>query len=146
MLNWSKANKKAGKPFDFTNFFHNLKGFDGVFIIDALYKMNLKVTDIMATGTKMLHFKHKHLTFKDTLCFLNMPLTNFTKTFGLKELKKGWFPHNFSKLENLEYEGEIPSIQFYEPAEMNKENKEERETWHANKFPMGWFGTSNQKC
>ena len=95
ILNWSKANKKAGRPYEFTIFFHNLKGFDGVFIIDAIYKMNLKVSEIMATGTKMLHFKHKHLTFKDSLCFLNMPLTNFTKTFRLKELKKGWFPHVF---------------------------------------------------
>ncbi|CAH3157607.1 unnamed protein product, partial [Porites lobata] len=78
--------------------------------------MNLKVTGIMATGTKMLHFKHKNLTFEDSLSFLNMPLTNFTKTFGLKELKKGWFPHKFSKLENLDYEGQIPSLQFFEPA------------------------------
>ena len=67
MLNWSKANKKAGRPYDFTIFFHNLNGFDGVLIIDALYKMNLKVSEIMATGTKMLHFKHKHLTVKDSL-------------------------------------------------------------------------------
>lgn len=113
MLRWVKENKKEGKPYHFTIFLHNLKGFDGVFIIDALYKTNLKVTDIMATGTKMLHFKHKHVTFKDSLCFLNMPLTNFTKTFGLKELKIGWFPHKFSKLENLDYEGPIPSLQFF---------------------------------
>ena len=78
LLNWSKANKKAGRPYDFTIFFHNLK-----------------VSEIMATGTKMLHFKQKHLTVKDSLCFPNMPLNNFTKTFRLKELKKGWFPHVF---------------------------------------------------
>ena len=137
MLRWVKKNKKEGKPYHFTIFFHNLKGFDGVFIIDALYKMNLKVTDIMATGTKMLHFKQKHLTFKDSLCFLNMPLTNFTKTFGLKELKKGGFPHKFSKLENLDYEGPIPSLQFFEPAQMNKEKKEECKTWHAEQVIEG---------
>lgn len=73
----------------------------------------------------MLHFKHKHFTFKDSLCFLNMPLTNFTKTFGLKELKKGWLPHKFSKLEHLEYEGQIPFLQFFEPAQMDKGKKEE---------------------
>ena len=108
-----------------------------MFIIDALYKMNLKVTGIMATGTKMLHFKHKNLTFEDSLSFLNMPLTNFTKTFGLKELKKGWFPHKFSKLENLDYEDQIPSLQFFEPAQMNKEKKEEYETWHAEQVIEG---------
>ena len=137
MLRWVKENKKEGKPYHFTILLHTLKGFDGVFIIDALYKMNLKVTDIMATGTKMLHFKHKHLTFKDSLCFLNMPLTNFTRTFRLKELKKGWFPHKFSKLENLDYEGPIPSLQFFDPAQMNKEKKEECETWHAEQVIEG---------
>ena len=64
MLRWVKENKKEGKPYHFTILLHTLKGFDGVFIIDALYKMNLKVTDIMATGTKMLHFKHKQPDFQ----------------------------------------------------------------------------------
>ena len=53
-----------------------------------------------------------NLVFKDSLSSLNMPLTNFTKTFGLTELKKGWFPHKFSKLENLEYEGTIPDLSY----------------------------------
>ena len=70
--------------------------------------------DGMATGTKALHFKHRNLVFKDSLSFLNMPLTNFTKTFGLTELKKGWFPHNFSKPENLECEGTIPDLRYYD--------------------------------
>ena len=93
VLRWSNNNKKQ-----LHIFFHNLKGFDGIFMLDALYKMNLKVTDIMGTGTKTLHFKHKSLVFKDSLSFLNMQLTNFTNAFGLEELKKGWFPHTFSKL------------------------------------------------
>ena len=83
----------------------------------------MKVTDIMGTGTKMFHVKHKNLIFKVSLSFLNMPLTNFTKTFGLTELKKGWFPHKFSKLENLKYEGEIPDLHYYEPQQMDKEKK-----------------------
>ena len=48
-------------------------------MIDALYKMNLKVTDIMGTETKTLYFKHGNLQFKDSLSFLNMPLTKISQ-------------------------------------------------------------------
>lgn len=97
LLQWAEEEKyKDGGAPELHIFFHNLKGFDGVLIMNTLYKQNLKVTDNMGTGTKMLHFKHKNLIFKDSLSFLNMPVTNFTKTFGLTELKKGWFPHKFS--------------------------------------------------
>ena len=86
--NGLKRRKKDGGVQEFHIFFHNLKGFDGVFIMNSLYKLNFKVSDIMGTGTKMLHFKHKNLIFKDSLSLLNMPLANFTKTFALVELKK----------------------------------------------------------
>ena len=89
LLQWAKKEKeKDGGVQEFHIFFHNLKGFDGVFIMNTLYKLNFKVSDIMGTGTKMLHFKHKNLIFKDSLSLLNMPLANFTKTFALVELKK----------------------------------------------------------
>ena len=100
-------------------------------MLDALYKMNLKVTDIMGTGTKTFHFKHKNLMFKDSLSFLNMQLTNFTNAFGIKELKKGWFPHKFSKLEHLQYEGPIPALRYYEPQHMDAKKKKACEDWHA---------------
>ena len=85
----------------------------------------------------MLHFKHKNLIFKDSLSFLNRPLTDFTKTFGLVELKKGFFPHKFSKLENLQYEGEIPPLHFYEPQHMDEEKKKACEDWHAEQVAKG---------
>ena len=105
--------------------------------MNSLYKQNLKVTDIMGTGTRMLHFKHKKLIFKDSLSFLNMPLANFTKTLGLVKLKKGFFPHKFSKLENLQYEGEIPPLHFYEPQHMDEEKKKACEVRHAEQVAKG---------
>ena len=129
---WAEAEKqeKGALP-EYTVFFHNLKGFDGVLTTNALYTQNLKVTDQFGTGTKMLHFKHHNLTFKDSLNFLNMPLAAFPKTFGLTELKKGFFPHKFSRLEHFHYEGEIPELKFFEPQHMSEEKKKECETWHA---------------
>lgn len=102
-----------------------------------MYNLNLKVTEQMGTGTKVLHFKQKNLTFKDSLNFLNMPLSSFPKTFGLTELKKGFFPHKFSKLENLQYEGSIPALQYFEPQHMSKDKKKECEEWHAEQVLEG---------
>ena len=126
-----KAEKGGGKLPEYTIFFHNLKGFDGVLTTNTLYNQNLKVTDQMGTGTKILHFRHQNLIFKDSLNFLNMPLAAFPKTFGLTELKKEFFPHKFSKLENWNYEGKIPDLCYYEPQHMFEEKKKECETWHA---------------
>ena len=129
--------KGKGKLPEYTVFFHNLKGFDGVLLMNTLYNQNLKVTNQMGTGTKILHFKHSNLTFKDSLNFLNMPLAAFPKTFGLTELKKGFFPHKFSKLENLHYEGKIPEMKYFEPQHMSKDKKKECESWHVEQVKEG---------
>ena len=136
---WAQDEKKGkgGHLPQYTVFFHNLKGFDGVLTLNTMYNENLKVTGQMGTGTKVLHFKQKNLTFKDSLNFLNMPLTAFPKTFGLKELKKGFFPHKFSKLENLDYEGPIPELHYCEPQHMNKDQKKECEEWYSQQVLKG---------
>ena len=136
---WAEAEKgeKGGNLPEYTIFFHNLKGFDGVLTTNTVYTNNLKVTDQMGTGTKILHFNHQNLIFKDSLSFLNMPLAAFPKTFGLTELKKGFFPHKFSVLEKLNYEGKIPDLCYYAPQHMSKEKKKECETWHAEQVLNG---------
>ena len=136
---WAEAEieEKGGNLPEYTIFFHNLKGFDGVLTTNTLYNKNLKVTDQTGTGTKILHFKHQNLIFKDSLNFLNMPLAAFPKTFGLTELKKGFFPHKFSTLEHFNYEGKIPDLCYYEPQHMSKEKKKECETWHAQQVKEG---------
>ena len=136
---WAEAEieEKGGNLPEYTIFFHNLKGFDGVLTTNTLYNKNLKVTDQMGTGTKILHFKHQNLIFKDSLNFLNMPLAAFPKTFGWTELKKGFFPHKFSTLEHFNYEGKIPDLCYYEPQHMSKEKKKECETWHAQQVKEG---------
>ena len=138
---WAEEEKQEnggkGKLPEYTIFFHNLKGFDGVLTTNTLYNQNLKVTDQMGTGRKMLHFKHHNLIFKDSLNFFNMPLAAFPKTFGLTELKKGFFPLKFSMLEHLHYEGKIPDLKLFEPQHMSKDKKEECETWHAEQVLKG---------
>ena len=113
--------------------FHNLKGFDGIFILHALYKAMRTVEEQLTIGAKVLSFKSGPLVFKDSLCFLPMPLSNFPATFGLTEMKKGFFPHafNIDKPEHQNYRGPIPDLSYYDPDGMSPSMKEELERWHA---------------
>ena len=139
LTKWVKEEEKMKGPntAELQVYFHNFRGFDGVFIIKQLYDMNLKVSKVLMTGQKILYFECGHLKFKDSMSFLNMPLENFTKTFGLTELKKGYFPHKFNREENLNYEGLIPDLKYYETECMNTKKKEAVEKWHGEEVLKG---------
>ena len=111
--------------------FHNLKGFDGMFLIQKLYNQQRPVEDQLTVGAKVLAFKSGPLSFKDSLCFLPMPLSAFTNTFNLTELKKGFFPHSFNIPQNQDYIGPIPDIGFYEPHAMSEKKRKELVEWHT---------------
>ena len=111
--------------------FHNLKGFDGLFIIHELYSQVREVSEQLTNGSKVMSFRSGPLIFKDSLCYLPMPLAAFPSTFGLSELKKGFFPHSFNTPNNQSYVGRIPEKHYYDPDGFNKEKKEKFELWHA---------------
>ena len=49
--------------------FHNLKGFDGMFILHEVYQHQREVVNHLTMGTKVLSFKSGPLKFIDSLCF-----------------------------------------------------------------------------
>ena len=61
-----------------------------------------------------------------------MPLSAFPATFGLTELKKGYFPHKFNipEHEHQTYVGIVPALDYYMPETMSPEGKQALETWH----------------
>ena len=93
--------------------FHNLKGFDGVFILNELNKDSRRVINQACMGVKVLTFKCGPITFKDSLCFLPFPLSAFPATFGIEEVKKGYFPHAFNTPEHQDYRGPIPALEYF---------------------------------
>ena len=111
--------------------FHNLKGFDGIFILNELYKDMRTVEEQLTVGAKVLSFKSGPLVFKDSLCFLPMPLSSFPATFDFTERKKGFFPHSFNLPINQDYVGPIPPIHYFDPDGMSPKMKTELERWHA---------------
>ena len=129
-LAWIPAGKKKLKERPVIVLFHNLKGFDGVFILKTLYQHRWSVTKQFSMGAKVLSFKCGPITFKDSLCFLPYPLSAFPDTFKITELKKGYFPHAFNTPQNQGYVGSIPAMQYYDPEGMKPEAKEKFDAWY----------------
>ena len=59
-----------------------------------------------------------------------MALAAFPKTFGLTELKKGYFPLKFNIPDHQEYVEPVPAIDHYMPEVMSPEGRQKFETWH----------------
>ena len=115
--------------------FDNLKGFDSNFIIEELYRQGVKMENQLTMGAKTLMFNYWYLdakiTFKDSLCFLPMPLAQLPETFNFVEHSKGFFPHAFHTRENLSYSGPLPAKQYFQPQAMKPKKREEFETWYT---------------
>jgi len=77
-----------------------------------------------------LEGQHDRIRFIDSLSFFQMPLSAFPKTFGLTELRKGYFPRKFNLPEHQTYVGILPDLDYYMPETMASKAKQELEKWH----------------
>ena len=118
---------------------HNFQGYDSYFILQYLRKQGVKYNVIMR-GAKVLSLKVElfHIRFIDSLNFFPMKLASLPKTFGIEELKKGYFPHFFNKKENENYVGPIPPASYYNPDAMNPKDREAFMAWHATKMESNY--------
>lgn len=77
----------------------------------------------------LLEIKQLNLKIIDSINFVSGRLSNFPKTFGLSELKKGYFPHYFNTPENQKYIGKIPDKAYYNYDTMNSKKRDEFLKW-----------------
>ena len=108
---------------------HNFQGYDGYFVIHQYYDDN-RIVQQLRNGCKLLEVQHDRIRFIDSMSFFQMPLSAFPKTFGLTELKKGYFPHLFNHTDHQTYVGPVPALDYYMPETMSPEEKQVFETWH----------------
>jgi hypothetical protein len=66
----------------------------------------------------------------DSINFIPMSLPKMPKTFGLSELKKGYFPHFFNTSANPNYIGDNPQSTFYGTDFMSVEENLKVIEWH----------------
>lgn len=73
--------------------------------------------EIVRNGTKIMMLEIKegglNIKFIDSHNFVQSKLSDFPKTFGLTEAKKGYFPHYFNTPDNQNYTGPLPDKSYY---------------------------------
>jgi len=108
---------------------HNFQGYDGYFAANEYCKQN-RIIEQIRNGAKLLQVKHNTIRFIDSLSFFQMPLSAFPKTFGLTELKKGYFPHLFNNPERQNCVGLIPGQDYYMPESMTPKDRKAFAEWY----------------
>ena len=110
---------------------HNAKSYDGWMVHKHLIKhTNKRPTKLILAGNKIMYMKVKSIRFIDSINHVAQALETFPKTFGLTELKKGFFPYKFNTDENQRYVGLTPAIEYYSPDQMSTEKREEFFKWY----------------
>ena len=95
---------------------HNMKRYDGFFLMSYIINNLLptdKLPEVLLNGSKLLVIKFNGLKIIDSINFIPMALSKLPKTFGLSELKKGYFPHFFNTPENQNYVGDYPAQKYF---------------------------------
>ena len=110
---------------------HNSKGYDSHFVLKWCIDNGFKPYCIY-NGAKIMMMEITQLRIKiiDSLNFIQQSLSSFPKTFGLHELKKGYFPHYFNKICNQNYIGNMPSKKHYGYNQMNSHDRETFLQWY----------------
>ena len=112
---------------------HNLRGFDGLFILRYMIDHNLKVS-VIKRGSQLLDLRYPALDMRvrDTLNFCALRLADFPKAVGLEDLvQKGDFPHLTNFRQNWDEVLPFPDPEMYGVESMKKTQKEEFLRWHA---------------
>jgi hypothetical protein len=110
---------------------HNGKAYDTWLVHKYIIKHTTKrPTNIILAGNKIMYMKIKSIRFVDSLNHIAQPLASFPETFGLKEMKKGFFPYLFNTPENQSYIGKIPHIKYFSPNDMKADKRKEFIEWY----------------
>ena len=95
----------------YTAIAHNMKGYDGYFLLEYLLANSI-IPKVIYAGSKIMYLhvpRGLNIRVLDSLNFLPMKLAALPKAFGLEELKKGYFPHFFNTRANADYVGPYPA-------------------------------------
>jgi hypothetical protein len=114
---------------------HNFKGYDGRMIFDhLLHEGKYSPTNTIWNGSKIMSFNIAGtVIFKDSLLHIQARVADMPKIFGLNEAEfcKGYFPYMFNRLENQDYVGAIPALEYFDPDHMSTSSRKKFLVWYA---------------
>ena len=80
---------------------HFGSGFDFLPVLQCFYTKQKYVPKIVLRGNKIISLKVGNKRFIDSYLFIPVPLRKFPETFGIAELRKGYFPHYLTSSQSL---------------------------------------------
>ena len=95
-------------------YLHNFSKFDGVFLLRHLSNLSNNIKFICRAGEFInisFTFGRYRLYFRDSLLMLPGSLSKLSKSFYVED--KGIFPHSFVRVSNLNYNGNVPDIEYF---------------------------------
>ena len=118
----------------------NGKSYDMHFVLKWLVDQGIKQYCIY-NGAKIMFLEIPKLSirFIDGLNFLQMPLKSFPETFGMNELKKGYFPHYFNKECNENYVGPMSSKKHYGYNQMKPDERAKFLKWYDDRVSENYI-------
>jgi len=134
------SGKKASRiPIIF--FAHNSSKYDTHFIMKELYSRGYDNCHILGPISNLfcltIQTKYGPIYFKDSCKFIQRPLKEFPKIFGLQDARKGDFPYMFNTPENKGYCGPIPDKKFFSTNRMSDKELEEFNADHSEWLTSG---------
>lgn len=112
---------------------HNARAYDNYFLYNYLIQTGNKPDPAIFSGSKIMYMYIQRINMRllDSLNFLPMPLANLPKSFGLHEMKKGFFPHYYN---TPDHQNNVlpclPDMKYYDPDSMSKERRNEFMQWY----------------
>ena len=116
---------------------HNARSYDNYFIYGYLIT-NGVLPEIVFNGCKIMYLRvgnGLNIRLLDSLNFLPMPLAALPKSFGLRELKKGYFPHLYNNEDTMKANSKQklqkhPDIKYYDKDSMSTSKREDFQKWY----------------
>lgn len=109
---------------------HNSSGYDTRLLFEAASNVSDDIRPILK-GAKFMQMKIRKTVFQDSMLHLARSLKDLGESFGLEQTK-GYFPHLFSTLANLEYSGIIPAKEHFDLTYSCRDQKgfDDFNKWH----------------
>jgi hypothetical protein len=117
---------------------HNSSGYDSRLLFDVATKYVIgKNLNVLMRGSKLLQMKIADLRFIDIMLHIPGSVKSLARDFGCVG-RKGDFPFLFNKLENYNYSGTIPGLEYF--SLQNCKTEQDYQTllkWHS-EFEGEW--------
>ena len=112
---------------------HNAKAYDAYFLYSYLINAAMN-PHVIFTGSKIMYCtvqRGLNIKLLDSVNFLPMPLAALPDSFGLPEIKKGFFPHKLNTFNPSQVNFDtLPDASFYDPDNMSSDRRAEFYRWY----------------